>query len=54
MFVLGGEIMEKTIEISSDLYDRLGKLAQTFETPQDVIIRVLDSLEEVGSKNETE
>ena len=46
--------MQKTIEISSNLYERLGKLAQTFETPQDVIIRILDSFEVVGSKIESD
>ena len=37
--------MQKTIEISVTLYERLGQLAQTFETPQDVITRLLDSYE---------
>ncbi len=46
------KIMQKTIEISSNTYERLGKLAQTFETPQDVITRLLDSCEKVGSKIE--
>lgn len=46
--------MQKAIEVSSNLYERLGKLAQTFETPQDVIVRLLDSFEEVGSKIESD
>ena len=46
--------MQKAIDISSNIYERLGKLAQTFETPQDVIIRLLDSFEEVGSKIESD
>ena len=45
--------MQKTIEISVTLYERLGKLAQTFETPQDVITRLLDfyKMEEIDSSS---
>ncbi len=45
--------MKKTIEISVTLYEHLGKLAQTFETPQDVIMRLLDfyKMEEISSSS---
>ncbi|NOQ63974.1 MAG: hypothetical protein GQ582_05630 [Methyloprofundus sp.] len=44
-------MMQKTIDILATLYERLGKLAKTFETPQDVISRLLDfyKMEEIDS-----
>jgi len=45
--------MQKTIEISVILYDRLGKLAQPFETPEDVIIRLLNSYEDKQKKSDS-
>jgi len=45
--------MHKTIEISVTLYERLSTLAQTFETHQDVITRLLDfyKMEEIDSSS---
>ncbi len=39
--------MIKTIEISRSLYERLGALAQPFETPEEVIERIISSCERV-------
>ncbi len=36
-------MMKKNIEISLNLYERLGTLAEPFETPEDVITRILNS-----------
>jgi len=37
--------MSKSIEISSAIYERLGKVANPFETPESVISRLLDFYE---------
>jgi hypothetical protein len=37
--------MKKTIEISTELYQRLGKIAQAFESEQSVIERLIDFYE---------
>jgi predicted CopG family antitoxin len=46
--------MKKTIEISTELYHRLGKIAQAFESEQSVIERLIDFYEnEKNSDNIT-
>lgn len=45
--------MTKTIEITDELYDRLGRHAQPFETPAQVMQRILDKIEQgVGTAKE--
>lgn len=47
----GGIKMPVTISISDDVYGRLEALAVGFDTPERVIERLLDSVEESGSKS---
>ena len=42
--------MSRKIEISNELFKRLEQLAVGFDTPETVIVRLLDSLEGVSSK----
>ena len=44
--------MTKTIEISEDIYERLGRHAQPFETPAQVIQRILDQFESDANKQD--
>lgn len=50
-FIYGGRKMPVTISVSDDVYRRLEGLAVGFDTPERVIERLLDSVEESGPKS---